>query len=72
MLGHYYYINQLIMQEYYRFANSIRLEIRHIIDYPMHSEGLLSEFSKERAPWLYQNVTSYWVDSKRAFFCLII
>ena len=58
MLGNYYYINQLIMKEYYPFDNSVLLEIRHIIDYPIHREGFLSEFSKECAPWLYQNVTS--------------
>lgn len=46
------------MQEYYRFDNSVLLEIRHINDYHIHSEGFLSEFSKERVPWLYQNVTS--------------
>jgi len=46
------------MQEYYTFDNSVLLEIHHIIDYPMDSEGFLSEFSKESAPWLYQNVTS--------------
>ena len=45
------------MQEYYRFDNSVLLETRHINDYPMHSEGFLSEFSKERAPWVYQNMT---------------
>ena len=39
-------MTQLIMQEYYRFDNSVLLEIRHINDYHIHSEGVFKRVFK--------------------------